>query len=198
MDEFLTVNPGLAGRFNRKLRFESYSPVEIVEIGHRYATPRASQLDDAAREVFLDAVTTIRNYTTPSGQHGIDAMQNGRFARNVIERAEGFRDTRVVAQNVRANRYRFRICRSSPPPTSMPRYAACAQTTETWPRSFGSSRISASAVAKPLSPGVVRYSAYAPWSARRTSPGVTALFAQPLRLKCTQVRQVAQGSNAAQ
>lgn len=37
-----------------------------------------------------------------------------------------------------------------------------------------------------------------PWSARRTSPGVTALFAQPLRLKCTQVRQVAQGSNAAQ
>lgn len=98
MDEFLTVNPGLAGRFNRKLRFESYSPVEIVEIGHRYATPRASQLDDAAREVFLDAVTTIRNYTTPSGQHGIDAMQNGRFARNVIERAEGFRDTRVVAQ----------------------------------------------------------------------------------------------------
>lgn len=98
VDEFLTVNPGLAGRFNRKLRFESYSPVEIVEIGHRYATPRASQLDDAAREVFLDAVTTIRNYTTPSGQHGIDAMQNGRFVRNVIERAEGFRDTRVVAQ----------------------------------------------------------------------------------------------------
>jgi hypothetical protein len=31
------VNPGLAGRFNRKLRFESYSPAEIVEVGHRYA-----------------------------------------------------------------------------------------------------------------------------------------------------------------
>lgn len=67
----------------------------IVEIGHRYATPRASLLDDAARETFLDAASTIRNYTTP---HGIDAMHNGRFARNVIERAEGFRDTRVVAQ----------------------------------------------------------------------------------------------------
>ena len=98
VDEFLTVNPGLAGRFNRKLRFESYSPAEIVEIGHRYAAPRASLLDDAAREAFLDAAITIRNYTTPGGQHGIDAMQNGRFARNVIERAEGFRDTRVVAQ----------------------------------------------------------------------------------------------------
>ncbi len=55
-------------------------------------------LDDAARSTFLDAATTIRNYTTPGGRHGIDAMQNGRFARNVIERAEGFRDTRVVAQ----------------------------------------------------------------------------------------------------
>ena len=98
VDEFLTVNPGLAGRFNRKLRFESYSPTEIVEIGRRYAEPRATILDEAARETFLDAATTVRNYTTPGGQHGIDAMQNGRFARNVIERAEGFRDTRVVAQ----------------------------------------------------------------------------------------------------
>ena len=98
VDQFLTVNPGLAGRFNRKLRFESYSPVEIVEIGRRYAEPRASLLEDAARETFLNAANTIRNYTTPGGQHGIDAMQNGRFARNVIERAEGFRDTRVVAQ----------------------------------------------------------------------------------------------------
>ncbi|MGF2947321.1 type VII secretion AAA-ATPase EccA [Mycobacterium sp. Lab-001] len=98
VDAFLTVNPGLAGRFNRKLRFESYSPSEIVEIGRRYAEPRASLLDDAAREAFLHAATTIRNYMTPGGRHGIDAMQNGRFARNVIERAEGFRDTRVVAQ----------------------------------------------------------------------------------------------------
>jgi hypothetical protein len=88
----------LAGRFNRKLRFESYAPAEIVEIGRRYAEPRATILDEAARETFLDAATTIRHYTTPGGQHGIDAMQNGRFARNVIERAEGFRDTRVVAQ----------------------------------------------------------------------------------------------------
>ncbi|MGZ4510143.1 MAG: type VII secretion AAA-ATPase EccA [Mycobacterium sp.] len=98
VDQFLTVNPGLAGRFNRKLRFESYSPAEIVEIAHRYATPRASLLDDGARAVFLDAASTIRNYTTPGGRHGIDAMQNGRFARNVIERAEGLRDTRVVGQ----------------------------------------------------------------------------------------------------
>ena len=108
VDEFLSVNPGLAGRFNRKLRFESYVPAEIVEIGRRYAEPRATTLDEAAREAFLDAATTVRNYTTPGGQHGIDAMHNGRFARNVIERAEGFRDTRVVAQKRWANRIRRR------------------------------------------------------------------------------------------
>src|SRR5262249_9792147 len=73
VDECLTVNPGLAGRFTRKLRFESYSADEIVEIAHRYAAPRASLLDDAARKTFLDAATTIRCYTPPGGQHGIDA-----------------------------------------------------------------------------------------------------------------------------
>ncbi len=36
VDEFLTVNPGLAGRFNRKLRFASYAPDELVEIAVRY------------------------------------------------------------------------------------------------------------------------------------------------------------------
>jgi type VII secretion ATPase EccA len=98
IDQFLTVNPGLAGRFNRKLRFESYSPTEIVEIGYRYATPRDGVLDETAKEAFLDAATTVCTYTTPNHENGIDAMQNGRFARNVIERAEGLRDTRVVQQ----------------------------------------------------------------------------------------------------
>ena len=98
VDEFLTVNPGLSGRFNRKVRFESYSPAEIVEIGSRYAAPRATVFDESAREAFLDAATTVRAYITPGGKHGIDEMQNGRFARNVIERSEKVRDRRLVAR----------------------------------------------------------------------------------------------------
>ncbi|OPE45386.1 ESX conserved component ECCA2, CBXX/CFQX family protein, partial [Mycobacterium intermedium] len=31
--------------------------------------------------------------------HGIDVMQNGRFARNIVERAERLRDSRVAAQH---------------------------------------------------------------------------------------------------
>lgn len=98
LDEFLTVNPGLAGRFNRRLRFASYSPDEIVEIARRYGAGRDTELDAAAKEVFLDLASTVRAYITPKGEHGIDALANGRFARNVLEAAENNRDSRLVAK----------------------------------------------------------------------------------------------------
>lgn len=99
VDEFLTVNPGLAGRFNRKLRFESYTPAELVEIAVRYGDPRATLIDPAAAEAFDSACTALRAYRAPDGRHGIDVMHNGRFARNVVERAERLRDSRVAAQH---------------------------------------------------------------------------------------------------
>lgn len=99
VDEFLTVNPGLAGRFNRKLRFASYTPDELVEIAVRYGQPRATVMDPAAREALTGGCKTLRAYLAPDGNHGIDVMQNGRFARNVIERAERLRDSRVAAQH---------------------------------------------------------------------------------------------------
>ncbi|HEX7322671.1 MAG TPA: type VII secretion AAA-ATPase EccA [Mycobacterium sp.] len=99
VDEFLTVNPGLAGRFNRKLRFESYSPDELVEIAARYGEPRATVIEPAAADALRAACETLRGYRAPDGAHGIDIMQNGRFARNVIERAERLRDSRIAAQH---------------------------------------------------------------------------------------------------
>lgn len=98
VDDFLTVNPGLASRFNSKIRFESYTPAEIVEIGVRYGTPRATVLDAPAKQVLLDMATTMSRYKAPSGEQGIDVMHNGRFARNVIERAEKHRSTRLAAK----------------------------------------------------------------------------------------------------
>lgn len=99
VDEFLKVNPGLAGRFNRKLRFESYSPDELVEIAVRYGGPRATVLDSEARVALNSACQELRAYVAPDGLHGIDLMQNGRFARNIVERAERIRDSRVAAQH---------------------------------------------------------------------------------------------------
>ena len=99
IDDFLKVNPGLAGRFNRKLRFESYSPGDLVEIAVRYGAPRATALDQEARCALNVACHKVRAYLAPDGTHGVDLMQNGRFARNVVERAERLRDSRVAAQH---------------------------------------------------------------------------------------------------
>lgn len=99
VDEFLTVNPGLAGRFNRKLRFESYQPDELVEIAARYGNPRATVIEPRAAEALRAACVALRLYSTPDGTDGIDVMHNGRFARNVVERAERLRDSRVAAQH---------------------------------------------------------------------------------------------------
>jgi len=97
--EFLTVNPGLAGRFNRTLRFTSYSPDDLVEIAVRYGGPRATILDADARVALNGACRDLQGFRAPDGTNGIDAMQNGRFARNVVERAERLRDSRVAVQN---------------------------------------------------------------------------------------------------
>jgi len=99
VDEFLKVNPGLAGRFNRKLRFDSYSPADLVEIATRYGGPRATVMDPDARAALNSICQKLRAYVAPDGTHGIDLMQNGRFARNVVERAERLRDSRVAAQH---------------------------------------------------------------------------------------------------
>jgi len=99
VDDFLKVNPGLAGRFNRKLRFASYTPDELVEIAVRYGRPRATAIDPDACEALNAACRQLRGYLGPDGVHGVDVMQNGRFARNVVERAERLRDSRVAAQN---------------------------------------------------------------------------------------------------
>jgi hypothetical protein len=84
---------------DRKLRFESYTPDELVEIAVRYGRPRATVLEPAAGEALKAACMTLRAYHAPNGEHGIDVMQNGRFARNLIERAERLRDSRVAAQH---------------------------------------------------------------------------------------------------
>ncbi|MBY0442627.1 MAG: type VII secretion AAA-ATPase EccA [Mycobacteriaceae bacterium] len=99
IEEFLTVNPGLAGRFNRKLRFDSYTPEELVEIAVRYGKPRATVMAPAACAALHSACQEVGCYRAADGTAGIDVMQNGRFARNVVERAERLRDSRVANQH---------------------------------------------------------------------------------------------------
>ncbi|HQC78039.1 MAG TPA: type VII secretion AAA-ATPase EccA, partial [Mycobacterium sp.] len=77
----------------------SYAPDELVEIAIRYGRPRATLIDADAQTALNSACRSLRAHLAPDGTHGIDLMQNGRFARNVVERAERLRDSRVAAQN---------------------------------------------------------------------------------------------------
>lgn len=65
----------------------------------RYGRPRATILDTDARAALNTACRELRGLLASDGTHGIDTLQNGRFARNVVERAERLRDSRVAAQN---------------------------------------------------------------------------------------------------
>ena len=82
-----------------KASAEQFDPRELVEIAVRYGRPRASTIEPAAMEALNAACRALRAYRAPDGSHGIDVMQNGRFARNVVERAERSRDSRVAAQH---------------------------------------------------------------------------------------------------
>lgn len=100
IDEFLRVNPGLSSRFNAKIRFESYTPLELAQIAGVYGEPRDTLLAEEAHEQLLAMCTKLGQYQRKNengtSEHGIDIMGNGRFIRNVIERAEDNREGRLA------------------------------------------------------------------------------------------------------
>jgi len=50
MDVFLKANPGLSSRFDKTLRFEDYSPEELLEIARRMVAEQGAQLTPAAEK----------------------------------------------------------------------------------------------------------------------------------------------------
>lgn len=100
-DNFLRVNAGMGQRFNGRIRLGSYSPLELVKIGIKYTVEdkRDTVLDDEAQKVFERVNEFLQRYVGEDEQgdaaSGIDIMHNGRFARNVIETAERFRNSRI-------------------------------------------------------------------------------------------------------
>lgn len=99
IDRFLASNDGLASRFTKRIRFGSYGPTELGDIGKLVARTRDSELSAAAHDELVSACVTLcqSEAIDQSGQMrpGIDLAGNGRFVRNVIEAAEEEREYRL-------------------------------------------------------------------------------------------------------
>ncbi|OBJ64304.1 type VII secretion AAA-ATPase EccA [Mycobacterium asiaticum] len=99
IDRFLAANEGMASRFTKRIRFASYNPTELGDIGRLIAKTRDSELTQQAYDELVAACTRLYHSESvdESGQlrRDIDLVGNGRFVRNVIETAEEEREYRL-------------------------------------------------------------------------------------------------------
>jgi ESX secretion system protein EccA len=99
IDRFLAANEGLSSRFTKRIRFASYTPAELGDIGRLIARSRDSELTEPAYEELVSACTALYEGdsidSTGNARRNIDMAGNGRFVRNVIEAAEEEREYRL-------------------------------------------------------------------------------------------------------
>ncbi len=90
MESFLASNPGIASRFAIRVRFPTYSAVELQRIATHLAALAGDTFD-------TDALTDLAQIFGEVCAHGrADELGNGRFARTLFERACAHRDLRVA------------------------------------------------------------------------------------------------------
>ncbi|QZH69455.1 AAA family ATPase [Mycolicibacterium farcinogenes] len=105
MKYMMSANPGLRGRFPHRLEFDSYSPTELVEIADVFARSSKVTLAEDAREHFARIAAWL--CATPASEGGFgdpdtagftlaDIANNGRFVRNVLDRATGKMKHRLI------------------------------------------------------------------------------------------------------
>lgn len=98
IDRFLASNDGLASRFARRVRFESYTPRELAQIGEFIARRRDSVLTPEAVTELEQACAPLYHDVRgegPGARRATDLAGNGRFIRNIIESAEEEREYRL-------------------------------------------------------------------------------------------------------
>ncbi|MEV5649098.1 type VII secretion AAA-ATPase EccA [Nocardia sp. NPDC052254] len=100
IDRFLASNDGLASRFAKRVKFDSYTPEELSRIGQFIASKRDSEVAEDALGLLAAACGELyaRDVVDQSGEQrrAVDLAGNGRFIRNVIEAAEEEREFRLA------------------------------------------------------------------------------------------------------
>jgi len=100
IDRFLAANEGLSSRFTKRIRFPSYTPNELGDIGRLIASSRDSELSSEAYDELVTACAELYSGSSADGEgnvrKNIDLAGNGRFIRNVIEAAEEERAFRLT------------------------------------------------------------------------------------------------------
>ncbi|KDE96877.1 hypothetical protein Y900_030045 [Mycolicibacterium aromaticivorans JS19b1 = JCM 16368] len=94
-------NAGLQGRFATTIQFSSYPPDKLIAIA-RAILARGSNIVEpgALEDVLLEPFTRFYNETKVNADgdtvRAIDDLNNGRFVRNILEKAQIVRDVRVL------------------------------------------------------------------------------------------------------
>ncbi|ANI41516.1 type VII secretion AAA-ATPase EccA [Mycolicibacterium vaccae] len=100
IDRFLGANEGLSSRFTKRIRFPSYTPSELGDIGRLIAGSRDSELSSEAYDDLVAVCTELCSGQSADAdgnmRKNIDLAGNGRFVRNVIEAAEEERAFRLT------------------------------------------------------------------------------------------------------
>src|SRR6516225_2938081 len=91
MEDFLASNPGLNSRFAMRVKFGGYSPAELIALAQAALAQRGESLDSEATEALARMMDDV-------GRRRVaDELGNGRFVRNLLEKAGQARDVRVMA-----------------------------------------------------------------------------------------------------
>ncbi|MGV9799940.1 type VII secretion AAA-ATPase EccA [Mycobacterium sp. NPDC003449] len=100
IDRFLSANEGLSSRFTKRIRFPSYTPNELGDIGRLIAGSRDSELSSEAYDELVTVCGELCSAQSADAdgklRQNIDLAGNGRFVRNVIEAAEEERAFRLT------------------------------------------------------------------------------------------------------
>jgi SpoVK/Ycf46/Vps4 family AAA+-type ATPase len=90
MEDFLASNPGLNSRFAMRIKFGGYSPPELLALAKAAVAQRGESLAPGAEPVLAHMMNDV-------GRRRLaDELGNGRFVRNLLEKAGQARDVRVM------------------------------------------------------------------------------------------------------